>query len=98
MTPTQTDQQFDKFELALKSTLENITEHLDSSEGNKAWTIHVKRLLKRIVDKEELNFKCACHSIEGTNWGEWLYDFVSYTCDENGMTDIHLVVECEWKS
>lgn len=94
----QQRQNFDPFEQEIINTLENITEEIDSSEGNKVWTIQIKKMLKAIVDSQKSNYKCACHSIDGTDWGEWLYDFVSYSCDANGMTDVHLVVECEWKS
>jgi hypothetical protein len=86
-------------EVEIKNILDGISldwrNGSDELQGDKKWTIRVKKLIGDLGDK--LGYK-VCTSGFDCYHGEWLYDLVWFLNNENGrLNSIPLVLECEWK-
>jgi hypothetical protein len=69
-----------------------------SLNGNKAWTIAIKKKLIDVAEKYALSVNCNLYGEEYKhNEGvEWLYDLIIYSANKNYFDEVFLVCESEW--
>ena len=80
---------------AIQGGLDQLDVHID--DDTEAWTKAVKTELCRI-GKEEFGLRVGASGVGpfDPDYREWLYDVTWSEYDDDGLTDVILVAECEW--
>lgn len=60
------------------------------------WTFAINRLLRDVGKEVDINYQIACKHKEIHDNSEWLFDFVCYTENENGIDNVIFVAESQW--
>jgi hypothetical protein len=82
----------------IKTNIEVLINKKTALNGNKQWTVAVKKALIDVADKYNLSVSCNIYNEEyGKNENmEWLYDAIIYSRNNEIFDEVYLVCESEW--